>query len=257
MNDEPPPLRSHAVESEAELIRDLLIGLAIILAVVLIILLVIINETNESKNLLELSKYGTWAQGKVISRSTSGGEHPHAVFTYQFSALEADGTQQIYQGETSESGYTIGTPVTVIYSSYLPGLSLTKTEFTNIQDQSIVLSIFGRYSLIFQLLVIGAGLLCAAFLFNGFLPGWRLAKAVTREGICTSGTVVNLSDVVTIGNKGRENHEYYAVCEYQVIGQNYGLRERISKSSYEGLVTGSRVKVRYLPDRPKAARLEE
>jgi hypothetical protein len=248
--------RKQAVETESEFVKDFLLGIGIILGAIIILISLINLEINDSKILQELSTYGKWAQGKVVNLSRSGEHSQHTTITYQYFALGADGTQQIYQGQSSESGYYIGAPVTVIYSSRQPNLSRIKDDFIQIQALSIVSSIFARYSLIFQILVIGIGSICGVILFIGILPKWKLATAITREGICTSGTVMDLDEVVSYGSKGGRSYKYYVIYEYNVMGQIYSLKERISQNRYRQLKSGMRVDVRYLMDRPDAARLD-
>jgi hypothetical protein len=85
----------------------------------------------------------------------------------------------------------------------------------------------------------------------------RPALAVDRDGICTSGSVRWLDDVESYTSKYGRSHTYFVNYQYQVMGQSYRLREKISKFRYDQLDSDMPVVVRYLPDRPYLARLEK
>jgi hypothetical protein len=251
MTNDLRPLWKKAVKTKKGVITSLLLRLGIILGVTLLMIGFVNSELNKSKNAQELSAYGKWVQGMVVERATSG-EHSTKI-TYKYTASGEDGTPQIYQGQVVNDSYDVGDTVMIIYSRRQPSLSWLGDDFSHYAN----LISFSPSSWIVYIIVIGVGLIFGAFLVNITLPELRLAFAITQDGICTSGTVMELDEVVSYGSKGGRSYKYYVICEYNVMGQIFWLKERISQNRYRQLESSMHVDVRYLPDQPDAARLDE
>jgi Protein of unknown function (DUF3592) len=252
MANEQRPVRKEAIPSIGKVFMIFFIGVGAILGFTFVTIWTIDIQNNGSKTAQELSTYGKWVLGRVVERSIYG-EHGSHQITYEYTAPKADGTPQIYQGQVVDNSYDVGDTIKIIYSSRQPGLSRIEDDFTGVQDLSVFSYLSRFWCLDLFLIVVLVG---GVFAIIGSMLQFRPALALTRDAISTSGIVLALEDQVSHSKYGT-SHTYYVSYQYQIMGLPYELKESISKKRYGLLAVGSRVDVRYLPDRPDMARLEK